>query len=320
VSKNKLWSDHTNMKRVTENFRQFINEGQWEPKGAKAMAAATGGSRYGRDKGDDETKGHWEPKGARDMAIAVGGSRYSRDKGDDGGEIKEQADTEETAPTGEEEVQFKSESFCEEFPEACAKAFGAKRANMPQIPDAAEFAKELSAPPPDGLETNEPQEIPDLGQATRNYLNSSDDLGDWPAGDQVKVTTLDNIDPSDLNPTQTDIYMSNALKMVRSGEKAAETGSGWTPWNGAVLVSDDNFLLDGHHRWAATIVYNALHPEDAKKMSIEKVGMPIKLLLRVANAYTDAVGGKRHSGGGTTTERLIHKMIKEEIKKLKRNK
>jgi hypothetical protein len=34
-------------------------------------------------------------------------------------------------------------------------------------------------------------------------------------------------------------------------------------------------------------------------MTIEKVMMPIKQLLKVANAYTDAIGGKRHAGGGT---------------------
>ena len=86
------YSSFKKYQTITENFRQFINEGQWKPKGAKAMAAATGGSRYSRDKGDDETKDHWEPKGARDMAVATGGSRYSRDKGDDGGEIKEDAE------------------------------------------------------------------------------------------------------------------------------------------------------------------------------------------------------------------------------------
>ena len=217
----------------------------------------------------------------------------------------------------EEETQFKSESFCEEFPEACAKAFGKKRSQMPQIPDADAFEKELNDPPPKGLETNEPRDIPSIGQATRNYLDSSDDVGDWPVGDQVEVETIENINPADLNPTQTDIYMSNALKKVRSGEKAAKDGSGWTPWNGAVLVSEDNFLLDGHHRWAATIVYNALHPDDKKEMTIEKVRMPINHLLKVANAYTDAIGGERHKGGGTTTERLMRKMIKEEIKNLK---
>ena len=33
-----------------------------------------------------------------------------------------------------------------------------------------------------------------------------------------------------------------------------------------------------------------------------KIGMPIQQLLKVANAYTDAVGGERAKGGETVTE------------------
>jgi len=68
------------------------------------------------------------------------------------------------------------------------------------------------------------------------------------------------------------------------------------------LVSQNDYLLDGHHRWAATIIYNDKHPDDQQTMTIQKVGMPIQQLLKVANAYTDAAGATRHKGGGTTME------------------
>jgi hypothetical protein len=197
-------------------------------------------------------------------------------------------------------LQEQSNDFCTNFPAACKGAYGTKRANMPQIPDADAFEKELEAPPPKGLETNEPEEIPDLGAATRAYLDSSDDAGAYPEGDQVEVKEIPNVDPSDLKPTQTDIYMDNALKKAKAG---ADPKIDWAPWNASILVSADNYLLDGHHRWAATIIDNSQNPEDAKKMTIEKVNMPIKELLKVANAYTDAIGGKRHSGGGTTMKK-----------------
>jgi hypothetical protein len=197
-------------------------------------------------------------------------------------------------------LQEQNNDFCSNFPAACKSAYGTKRANMPQIPDADTFEKEIEAPPPKGLETNEPEKIPDLGAATRAYLDSSDDPGQYPKGDQVEVKEIPDIDPSDLKPTQTDIYMDNALKKAKAG---ADPKTDWAPWNASVLVSSDNFLLDGHHRWAATIIYNSQKPEDAKKMTIEKVNMPIEELLKVANAYTDAIGGTRHSGGGTTMKK-----------------
>jgi len=216
----------------------------------------------------------------------------------------------------EKQQQYSSNDFCTEFSEACEKVYSTQRANMPQIPDAEAFETELGSSAGQGLETNEPEKIPDLGKATRAYLDSSDDRGAWPRGDQVEVVGVENVAPSDLNPTQKDIYMDNALKKAKAG---ADPNIDWAPWNASVLVSKDGFLLDGHHRWAATIVYNAQNPEDQKKMSIEKVMMPIKQLLKVANAYTDAIGGKRHSGAGTTMEAKLRQTIKcilkEEINK-----
>jgi len=190
-----------------------------------------------------------------------------------------------------------SNDFCSNFPVACKGAYGTKRANMPQIGDADQFEKDIESPAGDGLETNEPPKIPDMGQATKAYLDSSDDTGEWPIGDQVEVVEIADVKPSKLKPTQLDIYMDNALKKAKAG---ADPNIDWAPWNASILVSKDGFLLDGHHRWAATILHNSQNPNDQKAMTIQQVNMPIEQLLKVANAYTDATGGTRHSGGGTT--------------------
>jgi hypothetical protein len=196
-----------------------------------------------------------------------------------------------------QQKKYTSNSFCKEYPDACKNVLGTQRANMPQVPDVGDFETDLESPPPKGIETNEPEKIPDLGQATRAYLDSSDDAGEWPVGDQVVMEEIPGVNPMDLTPTQKDTYMDNALKKVG----AAEAGK-WQPWAASVLVSKDNYLLDGHHRWAATIIYNDRHPDKQQTMTVQKVMMPIRQLLKVANAYTDAAGGARHSGGGTTME------------------
>ena len=199
-------------------------------------------------------------------------------------------------PEGEKKDYTSTEDFGSLFPDAMAGGLGKARANMPQVP-ADDFEKDLESPAEDGLETNEPEKIPDMGKATTAYLNSSDDTGPWPKGDQVNVTVEKGIDPMDLKPTQADIYMSNALKKVKSAEEGT-----WKPWASSVLASNDGHILDGHHRWAATIVYNDKHNAN-EKMSINKVEMPIKDLLKVANAYTDAhPDGVRQGGAGTATE------------------
>jgi len=195
----------------------------------------------------------------------------------------------------EEHEEYKSNDFCTEFPKACSEVFGTSRKEMPQIKHNDDFESELESPPNQGLETNEPEKIPDFGKATPAYLDSSDDEGPWPEGDQVNVREI-SIDPSELKPTQKDIYISNSMKKVKNVEK------GVYPDFGKILVSQDNYLLDGHHRWAATIIYNSRHPEKPKKITIQQIAMPIKQLLKVANAYNDAHGYERHSGGETTAE------------------
>lgn len=207
---------------------------------------------------------------------------------------------EDLAGAQPEPKQYSSNDFCTEYPDACKGVLGTQRANMPQVPDVGDFETDLESPPPEGIETNEPEKIPDMGQATKAYLNSSDDPGDYPQGDQVQIDEKPGIDPMSLTPTQKDTYMDNALKKVA----AAESGE-WQPWAASVLVSQDDYLLDGHHRWAATIIYNDKHPDDRQTMTVQKVEMPIQQLLKVANAYTDAAGGARHSGGGTTMEGRI---------------
>jgi len=199
-------------------------------------------------------------------------------------------------PSGEKKDYTSTEDFGTLFPDAMKGGLGKARANMPQVP-ADDFEKDLESPAGDGLETNEPEKIPDLGKATKAYLDSSDDTGPWPKGDQVDVSVETGIDPMDLKPTQADIYMSNALKKVKSAEEGT-----WKPWASSVLASNDGHILDGHHRWAATIVYNDKNGTN-EKMSINKVDMPIKDLLKVANAYTDAhPKGVRQGGAGTATE------------------
>jgi len=199
------------------------------------------------------------------------------------------------------EQETPSNDFCTNYPNACKNVYGTVRANMPQIKKASDFEKSLGAAPGRGIETNEPEKIPDLGKATRAYLQSSDDRGEYPRGDQVQVNTISDVDPFDLNPTQKDLYMDNALDKVATAENP---GISWNPWNASILVSEDNYILDGHHRWAATIIYNKKHPDDARTMTIEKVQLPIGPLLKISNAYCDAGGQAtcepRQSGGAAT--------------------
>jgi hypothetical protein len=87
-----------------------------------------------------------------------------------------------------------------------------------------------------------------------------------------------------LNPTQEDVYLSKSLSMA-IGSKARPGIEGG---NLKSVVSHDGYILDGHHRWAATLLNN---PE--AKISGIQVAIDIDDLVPILRAAGDAFGNTR---------------------------
>jgi hypothetical protein len=82
-----------------------------------------------------------------------------------------------------------------------------------------------------------------------------------------------------LKPTQKDVYLGKALGMAIGGVAGGDLKS---------VVSHDNYILDGHHRWAATL----LNKPSATITGIQ-VALDIKDLVPVLRAAGDAFGNTR---------------------------
>ena len=82
-----------------------------------------------------------------------------------------------------------------------------------------------------------------------------------------------------LKPTQEDVYLGKALGMAIGGVAGGDLKS---------VVSHDNYILDGHHRWAATL----LNKPTATITGIQ-VAMNINDLVPVLRAAGDAFGNTR---------------------------
>jgi len=82
-----------------------------------------------------------------------------------------------------------------------------------------------------------------------------------------------------LKPTQKDVYLGKALGMAIGGVAGGDLKS---------VVSHDNYILDGHHRWAATLLNNPY----ATITGIQ-VALDIKDLVPVLRAAGDAFGNTR---------------------------
>jgi hypothetical protein len=70
--------------------------------------------------------------------------------------------------------------------------------------------------------------------------------------------------------------------------KAIETGK-LDPTEGTIWVSNDDYIVDGHHRWAATVAVE-IKQSTSIKIKTRRVSLPILKILAIANEFTIRMG------------------------------
>lgn len=106
-----------------------------------------------------------------------------------------------------------------------------------------------------------------------------------PHDDKIKTKQV-SIASSKLNPSQKAIYLGKALGMAINGVEGGDLGA---------IFSKDNYILDGHHRWAATMFNN--HRAKVKGFLVD---LSIGDLIPVLRSLGDVFGNRRRgkpSGG-----------------------
>ena len=102
---------------------------------------------------------------------------------------------------------------------------------------------------------------------------------DGSQGDDIVKTKAKTWKSSKLKPSQSAIYLGKSLGMAVGGVKGGDLGS---------IVSNDRHILDGHHRWAATM----LADPTAKITGIE-ADLGIGDLVPVLRSLGDSIGNTR---------------------------
>jgi predicted ABC-type ATPase len=95
----------------------------------------------------------------------------------------------------------------------------------------------------------------------------------------------ESVDPATLKPVQDEIdgLKTGAIyKLIAGGKYKAEP----------IVVSKDNYIIDGHHNWAGRLTYRTLDDPKAK-IDIWRVDMKVKPLLDAAQKFTDEENIKR---------------------------
>lgn len=99
---------------------------------------------------------------------------------------------------------------------------------------------EVAPPAKNSLEPGTPE--------TEEYLTSGEEENDGKAeDDNANVSMPAKVAAGDAIPTQSNILIPKALGMAVNGVEGGDLGA---------YFSTDNEILDGHHRWAATMLNN----------------------------------------------------------------
>jgi len=102
---------------------------------------------------------------------------------------------------------------------------------------------------------------------------------DGSQGDDVVKTKSKSWKAGKLRPSQSAIYLGKSLGMAVGGVKGGNLGS---------IVSNDKHILDGHHRWAATML-----SEPTAKIGGIEANLGIGDLVPVLRALGDSIGNAR---------------------------
>jgi hypothetical protein len=98
-------------------------------------------------------------------------------------------------------------------------------------------------------------------------------------------------DAQNLKPSQQQIILVKAFNMAMNTTPA---GGKFEPGGDiGAIISKDGFIMDGHHRWASTIL---VKPDASVKG--ERIGLPAKDLITALNVYTKGVIGKQSGNPG----------------------
>jgi hypothetical protein len=131
------------------------------------------------------------------------------------------------------------------------------------------------------------------------------------------------VEPDVLKATQMNMVGDKVAGMYGALEKDPTNRALTAP----IYVSNDGYVLDGHHRWAAIVTYNSKNPNNPIPMKVRIIDLPIKPLVRLANDFANSIGiekkaavaGQMAKGGELSLAnkirlREINEQIKEEQK------
>jgi hypothetical protein len=104
----------------------------------------------------------------------------------------------------------------------------------------------------------------------------------------IKVSKPAAVPPDRLKATQSELVGVKVAGMSKVLENPNHPAYGKI--TAPIYVSNDGYVLDGHHRWAAVVAHNAANPKNQIPMNVRVIDEPIEPLVKRSNAFAEKMG------------------------------
>lgn len=122
-----------------------------------------------------------------------------------------------------------------------------------------------------------PQIPPDRRGDFMTHLESSKGIG----------TKSERVDPRTLRPVQSEISGRTSGSIFESYKESG------IPDNERIIVSRDNYVIDGHHTWGASVA--VAFSGGSQTLPVYRIDSDARTVLREAHEYADSIGSGRLS-------------------------
>lgn len=127
----------------------------------------------------------------------------------------------------------------------------------------------------------------------------------------IKISKPTEVDASTLKATQAELVGPKVVGMAKAmaklnkkdGDLTDEEKKDWENLTGPIYVSNDGYVVDGHHRWAAIVSHNLKNPDKKIPMKVRVIDDKIESIIPKANKFAEDIGiaaktGKEGTKGG----------------------
>jgi len=104
----------------------------------------------------------------------------------------------------------------------------------------------------------------------------------------IKVSEPQTVPPDRLKATQSELVGVKVAGMSKVLDDPNHPA--YEKITAPIYVSNDGYVLDGHHRWAAVVAHNAANPDNQIPMNVRVIDEPIVPLVKRSNEFAEYIG------------------------------